>query len=179
MGLFGGNSGEEPTPEEISKREKSRSMLYIIAGGYLVYIGYGLVKDTLADPNASRAFVAGGVLFGIIGIFFVFNALKGFMARPADSEEEADAEAQAETETEEAAENATEKAAVKSSGSNSGMGGLFEKAVARSKVQQEELESFKKAGSDIRDRLRKINEMDGVEMEDVTPEAAEDTQEDA
>lgn len=57
---------------------KSRLYLYIIAGGYLVYTGFGLVKSVMAErPENFGLYAAIGVIFVLIGgIFAIKNILK-------------------------------------------------------------------------------------------------------
>lgn len=56
---------------------KSRVFLRIIAGGYLAYLGGGLVKDALADkPEHYIGFVAAGILFLAFGLWWMFMGVK-------------------------------------------------------------------------------------------------------
>ena len=40
----------------------------MLAGAYLAYIGYSLIKKTLADGQASIGFLISGVLFAVLGL---------------------------------------------------------------------------------------------------------------
>lgn len=48
--------------------KKTSYAFRILAGTYLVYIGYSLIKKTLADGQASVGFLVSGVLFAALGL---------------------------------------------------------------------------------------------------------------
>lgn len=48
--------------------KKTSYAFRILAGAYLVYIGYSLIKKTLADGQASAGFLVSGVLFVVLGL---------------------------------------------------------------------------------------------------------------
>lgn len=57
--------------------EKSRVFLRIIVGGYLAYLGGGLVKDALAEkPENYLLFIGAGILFLAIGLWWLVKAAR-------------------------------------------------------------------------------------------------------
>ncbi len=56
---------------------KSRVFLRIIVGGYLAYLGGGLVKDAFIDkPEHYIGFMAAGILFLIFGLWWMLLGVK-------------------------------------------------------------------------------------------------------
>lgn len=64
--------------------KKASYAFRILAGAYLVYLGYSLVKGYLVEHDASLGFMIVGVLFGALGLFFCVTGLLG--RRQADRE---------------------------------------------------------------------------------------------
>lgn len=66
---------------------KSRLYIYVIAGGYLAYTGFGLAKDALQQrPENYMLYLVIGILFAVIGGFFAVKSIlritKGDYADP-------------------------------------------------------------------------------------------------
>ncbi len=74
--------------------KKASYAFRILAGAYLVYLGYSLMKGYLVEHDASMGFMIVGILFGALGLFFCVTGLLG--RRQADKEFQ---EAQAESES--------------------------------------------------------------------------------
>lgn len=54
---------------------RSRLYIYIIAGGYVVYTGFGLIKSALEQrPDNFLMYLAIGAVFVAIGGFFVVKS---------------------------------------------------------------------------------------------------------
>ena len=64
--------------------KKASYAFRILAGAYLVYLGYSLIKGYLVEHDASLGFMIVGVLFGALGLFFCVTGLLG--RRQADRE---------------------------------------------------------------------------------------------
>ena len=64
--------------------KKASYAFRILAGAYLVYLGYSLIKGHLVEHDASMGFMIVGVLFGALGLFFCVTGLLG--RRRADKE---------------------------------------------------------------------------------------------
>ena len=47
-----------------------RKYIYILAGGYLAYIGYRMIRDEMVDVNPKTYAIVIGVLFIVLGIGF-------------------------------------------------------------------------------------------------------------
>lgn len=55
---------------------KTRLYLYIVAGAYLAYTGFGLVKSAMAEqPDNFMLYMAIGAAFVIIGGFFAVKSI--------------------------------------------------------------------------------------------------------
>ena len=66
-------------------------VLFILAGCYLLYLAWGLVRDILSGtvPDSRMMFIAiAAVIFAICGVVLLFQGLKGYRARSAAEEEE-------------------------------------------------------------------------------------------
>lgn len=90
------------TKEDMDQREKFRKGIYIAAGGYLVYLGYTVLKGgVLGKELKGAAWIAGlvfGILFVLLGAGFVFYALRSLVRtkfEPQTDETEALEEAEA------------------------------------------------------------------------------------
>lgn len=56
--------------------DRTRLYLYIIAGGYLAYTGYGLIKNVMEErPDHSFLYMAIGAVFIVIGGFFAVKSI--------------------------------------------------------------------------------------------------------
>ncbi len=76
-------------------RNNSRSIFWVIGGGYLVYIGYTLVKGFIDKQEGSNiGFCLSGVLFILIGGYLCFIAIREYM-RIEKEKKEAEEEARA------------------------------------------------------------------------------------
>lgn len=59
---------------------KGRLTIRIIVGGYLAYIGFGLVRDVMAEkPENSLLYLIIGVFFMAVGGVWCFLALKRYV----------------------------------------------------------------------------------------------------
>lgn len=72
--------------------KKASYAFRILAGAYLIYLAYSLFKGYFVEHEASVFFVAAGVLFGALGLFFCVTGLLG--RRKADLEFKREQEAQ-------------------------------------------------------------------------------------
>ncbi|MCP1101227.1 TRAP-type C4-dicarboxylate transport system permease small subunit [Aequitasia blattaphilus] len=90
---------------------KGNSILRIVVGVYLIYLGYQLVRDVLAgEPGAKIGFALAGGAFILLGLFLVVLTLKqGADQSKLDKEAEEQDEA-TETENPVIEEAATEEA---------------------------------------------------------------------
>lgn len=64
--------------------KKASYAFRILAGAYLIYLGYSLIKGYLVEHEVSAGFMAVGILFGALGLFFCVTGLMG--RRRADQE---------------------------------------------------------------------------------------------
>ena len=82
---------ESPVQEESPAR---RSLLWIFAGGYLVYTGYrlceGIIKGT---DDASKGFLAAGGIFIVIGAVLLIKAVRNLAKAGAEKASEQEAAA--------------------------------------------------------------------------------------
>lgn len=82
---------EKPVQEESPAR---RSLLWIFAGGYLVYTGYrlceGIIKGT---DDASKGFLIAGGIFIVIGAVFLIKAVRNLAKAGAEKASEQEAAA--------------------------------------------------------------------------------------
>ncbi len=82
---------EKPVQEENPTR---RSLLWIFAGGYLVYTGYrlceGIIKGT---DDASKGFLAAGGIFIVIGAVLLIKAVRNLAKAGAEKASEQEAAA--------------------------------------------------------------------------------------
>lgn len=82
---------EKPVQEENPAR---RSLLWIFAGGYLVYTGYrlceGIIKGT---DDASKGFLAAGGIFIVIGAMLLIKAVRNLAKAGAEKASEQEAAA--------------------------------------------------------------------------------------
>ena len=80
---------EKPVQEESPAR---RSLLWIFAGGYLVYTGYrlceGIIKGT---DDASKGFLAAGGIFIVIGAVLLIKAVRNLAKAGAEKTSEQEA----------------------------------------------------------------------------------------
>lgn len=87
----------EATQNENSAQEESparRSLLWIFAGGYLVYTGYrlceGIIKGT---DDASKGFLVAGGIFIVIGAVLLIKAVRNLAKAGAEKASEQEAAA--------------------------------------------------------------------------------------
>ena len=80
---------------------KSRSGLMIIAGGYLVYLGFKLMRDVInKDTGNSMVFMICAIFFMVVGALIAIYYVKNMLRLNAE-ESEAEEETKAEEKTEE------------------------------------------------------------------------------
>ena len=92
-------------PEKESKEKQpvpNRSLiLWVCAGGYLLYTGYTLCKNVLAGAeDSSWGFFVAGAVFVVLGAVLVFIAIKNYNDK-AKAEREAQEKAEASEEVDE------------------------------------------------------------------------------
>ena len=56
---------------------RSRKVLYVVAGIYLIYLSFNLISEQLkgATSNAAVAWAA-GITFGVFGIYIIINYIR-------------------------------------------------------------------------------------------------------
>ena len=76
-------TGQEPMDEAARQKQRQqterRRLFQMLAGGYLVYLAYQLIKDVLAENTWGAGQIAClvcGVLFAAFGIFVLVRNLK-------------------------------------------------------------------------------------------------------
>ena len=172
--------GNEPVPEQDAgskARDTSRRtydgretfgfMIRGVAGAYVIYLAYQIMRDMIRIGDIRWYMVAACAVFAVFGVFFIYLSLRylGDMRRH-NLEEAAEREREA-NDPEYAAMKAKERAERgESEPASPARGGLFGGAAA---AAQQPPRSF--TGSDIRERLRQINEADGLEIDEITDEA--------
>ena len=76
---------------------RSRRVLHVVAGIYLIYLSFNLISQQLKEPtsNATVAWIA-AIAFGVFGIFiiirYIMNSIKDFHEQENEIEEKADEE---------------------------------------------------------------------------------------
>ena len=66
--------------------KKASYTLRIVAGAYLIYLAYSLIKGYIVEHEVSVGFMVVGILFGAVGLFFCVTGLQG--QRQVDREEQ-------------------------------------------------------------------------------------------
>lgn len=72
--------------------KKASYTLRIVAGAYLIYLAYSLIKGYIVEHEVSVGFMVVGILFGAVGLFFCVTGLQG--QRQVDREMREEQEAQ-------------------------------------------------------------------------------------
>lgn len=57
--------------------KKASYTLRIVAGAYLIYLAYSLIKGYIVEHEVSVGFMVVGILFGAVGLFFCVTGLQG------------------------------------------------------------------------------------------------------
>ena len=72
------NKNTQDRKETGTQKNSTRtSLLWIFAGGYLVYTGYRLCKNVLTGAeDSSMGFMAAGIVFAVIGIVLLVMAVR-------------------------------------------------------------------------------------------------------
>ena len=104
-------NNEEPKQDEAQQGKKDQgnsstrsSILWIFAGGYLVYTGYRLCKNVITGAeDASAGFLVAGGIFAVIGAVLLIMAIRNLAKEGA--QKQALEEAAAKKTAEEAAKN--------------------------------------------------------------------------
>ena len=147
-----------------------------IAGAYVIYLAYQIMRDMIKKGEIRWLMVAACALFVVFGVFFIYLSLRYLSGlRRHNLEEAAEHEREA-TDPEYAAMKAKERAERgESEPAAPARRGLFGGAAAAVQQQPRSL-----TGSDIRDRLRQINEADGLEIDEISGDEDElaDTEDD-
>lgn len=135
-----------------------------IAGAYVIYLAYQIMRDMIKKGEIRWLMVAACALFVVFGVFFIYLSLRYLSGlRRHNLEEAAEHEREA-TDPEYAAMKAKERAERgESEPAAPARRGLFGGAAAAAQQQPRSL-----TGSDIRDRLRQINEADGLEIDEIS-----------
>lgn len=69
--------------------DRARSYLYIVAGGYLAYTGFGLAKNAVSErPDNFVLYAAIGVAFVVIGGFLAVKNILNISKRNDDDKTE-------------------------------------------------------------------------------------------
>ena len=66
--------------------KKASYTLRIVAGAYLIYLAYSLIKGYIVEHEVSVGFMVVGIIFGAVGLFFCVTGLQG--QRQVDREEQ-------------------------------------------------------------------------------------------
>ena len=90
--------GEENTSRKnmlvswMDSLDSRRTIIFLIAGLYLAYLGYSLAKSVLSG-EAGAGFMAGGIFFIVVGLFLAFAGGRGLIRedRRKKAEQEEDA----------------------------------------------------------------------------------------
>ena len=102
---------QETTEEKNSSQGNSStrsSLLWIFAGGYLVYTGYRLCKNVLDGvEGGSWGFFAAGAAFIVVGAVMLFVGGRNYLRREKEKRAEQEAQAQIIRETQPAKEKKT------------------------------------------------------------------------
>jgi len=174
---------ERPAREVDGNRETFGFLIRGLAGAYVIYLAYKIMKDMIAKGDIRWYMVLACVVFVAAGGFFLFMSLRYMMRIRKENEEAAAKKEQEALEREKLfAENPelraryeaeqAQKAADSGSGAAGYQGrrGLFGgmAGAAAANMQPRSL-----TGSDIRERLRQMNEEDGLETEDISVYAEE------
>ena len=134
--------------EETERRPQSSPfmLLRVLAGGYLMYLAYRMLKDMFATGDRKWYIFLFAALFLAIGPAIIIFTIRGYLrASKADREY---AERQAEREE--------------------------RKAAARAERAKAEGRPALDSAKSITERLKMLNEADGVDTEEILPEAAEE-----
>ena len=88
-------TGQEPMDEMARQKQRQqterRRLFQMLAGGYLVYLAYQLIKDVLAENiwgAGQIACLVCGVLFAAFGIFVLIRNLKAEAKEARDAKNE-------------------------------------------------------------------------------------------
>lgn len=79
--------GEQDQAKAPSKQNRN-TLLWVVCGGYLLYLAFGLIKGIIEGETTGTSgyvvSIAGGVIFGLVGIFLLYlsirNAIRSFKA---------------------------------------------------------------------------------------------------
>ncbi|MFI3209390.1 MAG: hypothetical protein R3Y40_09695 [Eubacteriales bacterium] len=79
------------------KNNNTRNTMMLIAGGYLVYLGYTLVADVIAEEMDNEIlFLACGIVFILAGVYVVISRGKDILTVQYDMEETEESDEDAE-----------------------------------------------------------------------------------
>ncbi len=92
-------------------RDKTRMTVYILVGGYLLYLAYGLYGGLAEMTDDKMIFIAAMVVFAIVGVALIIVGIRGLgKAMKQDDSEDESAEIESEKDSEdEPAETESEK----------------------------------------------------------------------
>ena len=169
-------SEEERTPEVDGNRETFSFLIRGLAGAYIIYLAYKILKDMIDHNDVKWYMVLVSVIFIGAGGLFIFWSLKYFRKVRDKNIEAAERKEKEALEKEKLYAEHPElrpRDEVPNSPYGSGQaagqgrrGGLFGALAAPQAAAENQRRSL--TGSDIRERLRQMNEEDGLETEDIT-----------
>ncbi|SHK06699.1 YgaP family membrane protein [Hespellia stercorisuis] len=70
---------------------KSKNMLRVVVGIYLIYLGASMIKDVFAQrPDYASLLILAGAVFVLVGAFFAYKSFRAYLAdQKAEREEDA------------------------------------------------------------------------------------------
>ena len=182
---------QEQRPQQVDgNRETFSFMIRGVAGAYIIYLAYQILRDMIRQGNVRWYMVLVSAIFVAAGIFFIVWSFRYFMRVRKSSLEEAARHEKEAAEREalfaehpemraeyEAQERAADDEAARTAGAAGAAGqgrrgGLLGSLMGDGAAGQAEAQAAPRSltGSDIRARLRQMNEEDGLETEDIEAE---------
>ena len=69
--------------------ENRRSIVWVIGGGYLIYLAYQIIRDVVAEkPDSAFIWLAFAALFIFVGAFAIIRSVREFIAKARSENEE-------------------------------------------------------------------------------------------
>jgi len=153
--------------------DSSRTVLgYIIriaAGAYLIYLSFQLFTGMRTTNEWKWYMVLFAVLFLVVAVFLIIVSVRSLILYKPENAEEAETGEMAEASS--GQEGSGEIAEVSSGQEDSGetaetSSGQKDPGKTAAEPEKKELPPAQEGKTDIRERLKKLNEADGIEMED-------------